>query len=41
MYPTVCPLRGLGHDNSVGELMHLTDCPPHGPGSIPNRGEKF
>jgi len=29
MYLTVRPLRGLGHDSSVGECMYLTVCPLH------------
>ena len=28
MYLTVCPLRGSGHDSSVGEWMNHTVCPP-------------
>jgi len=31
MCPTVWPLRGSGHDSSVGEWMYPTVCPLHGP----------
>jgi len=39
MYLTVCPLRGLGHDSSVGEGMYLTVCPLRGPGHDSPVGE--
>ena len=32
MYLTVCPLRGSGHESSVGERMYRTVSPLHGPG---------
>ena len=35
------PLRGPGHDSSVGKWMNLTVCPPCGPGSIPGHGGVF
>jgi len=38
MYPTGCPLRGPGHDISVGALMYLTVSDLLGPGSIPGDG---
>jgi len=41
MYLTVCPLRGPGHDSSVGDGMFLTVCPPRGLGSIVGRGGLF
>ena len=39
MYLTVCPLRGPGHDSSVGEWMYLTVCPLSGPGHYSSVGE--
>jgi len=39
MYLTVSPLRGPGHDSSVGEWMHLTICPLQGPGHDSSVGE--
>jgi len=41
MYLTVRPLRGLGHESSVGELMYFTVFSLDGPGSIPGHGKVF
>ena len=41
IYPTVCTLRGPGHDSSVGEWMYLTVCSRHGADSIPSHGRVF
>jgi len=38
---TVCPLRGMGYDSSVGERMNLTVCPLHGPGYDSSVGERM
>jgi len=39
MYLTVCPLRGPGHDSSVGERMYHTVCPLRGLGHDSSVGE--
>jgi len=39
MYFTVCPLRGPGHDSSVGDGMYLTVYPLRGPGHDSSVGE--
>jgi len=41
MYLTICPLRGPGHDGSVGKPMYFAVCPLHSPGLIPGSGRVF